>query len=133
MVRFHIDPERSSVTAAVRPQMGLPNLPATIGGELGLDVAAVDEVEAGTARAIERGELAGVVQISLDGQPPASIDLALAAADSSAELSRGPDGELVLRGQRSSPADAFGIVGPPLVNPTLLLSWRLVLSPDPVP
>jgi hypothetical protein len=129
VVRFRVDPERSSVTAVVRPQMGLPALPATVDGHVDLDPTAIGAAEGGPGRAVEPGELVGVVQISLDGQPPTEIDLALAAADTSAELSRGGDDELVLRGQRSAPADAFGILGPPLVNPTLLLSWRLVLHP----
>ena len=118
------------MTAVVRPRMGLPPLPATVEGHVDLDADRHRRDRGGAGRVVEPGELVGVVRLSLDGQPPTEIDLALAAADTSAELSRGGDDELVLRGQRSAPADAFGILGPPLVNPTLLLSWRLVLTPD---
>jgi hypothetical protein len=126
---YRIDGARSSVTAAVRPPMGLPTVEASAEGLVEVIPSAIDDLAATAPRTVGPGELAGSLQLSLDHQPSVAIDLALAAADTTAELSLGPDGELVLRGQRSAPAEAFGIVGPPLVNPTLLISWRLVLDP----
>ena len=123
VTRYLVDPRRSSIVARVRPPMGPPTVPATVTGELDLAAGAAPGP-------IGSDQLDGHIQVSLDGQPSVPIDLAQAAADTGAELSQGPDGEVVLRGQRSSPAGAFGIVGPPLLNPTILLSWRLVLDPS---
>jgi hypothetical protein len=129
MDRYRIDEARSTISAVVRPPMGLPAIAASVGGHLEIDPRAVPTGEHPPARAVEPGQLTGALSICLDDQPAVAVDPAQAAVDGGAELSRGRDGELVLRGQRSSPADAFGVVGPPLINPTLLLSWRLVLDP----
>jgi hypothetical protein len=126
VTRYRIDPARSSITATVRPPMGRPTVPASVTGEVALDA---DGGAHPSPRPLAAGDLHGHLEVSLDGQPPVSIDLARAAADAAAELSHGPDGEVVLRGQRSAPAGAFGILGPPLLNPTVVLSWRLVLAP----
>ena len=141
MTGYVVDPARSSIVAVVRPRMGPATLPATVTGlvELvdglfdgSLDQSA-DELGAAPrtdgAHRIEPGQLAGTIEVSLDGQPPVAIDLALAATDTRAELTRNHDDELVLVGQRTAPAGAFGIVGPPLINPSIVLTWRLVLDP----
>ncbi len=128
VTRYGVDEARSSITAAVRPPMGPPTIPATVTGQASLELAGDPDAD-GRPHRLSAGEVAGSIEISLDGQPPVAVDLALAAADAAAELSHGPDDEVVLWGQRSAPAGAFGIVGPPLLNPTIVLSWRLVLNP----
>jgi hypothetical protein len=138
VTRYGVDPARSSIVAVVRPRMGPPTLPATVTGGVELSDELVRgladggapgaDTRAGAHR-IEAGELVGTVEVSLDGQPPVAIDLALAAADTVAELSWNHDHDLTLVGQRTAPAGAFGIVGPPLINPSIVLSWRLVLEP----
>ncbi len=129
MARYRIDEDRSTITVEVRPPMGLPRVPAGVAGEVEVADDAVGALGHTSPRLLTSSEVAGSLQVIPDGQTARPIDLATAADDAGAELSRGPDEELVLRGRRSSPADAFGIIGPPLVNPTLHLSWRLVLAP----
>ena len=66
------------------------------------------------------------------GSPPVSADIDLdgTAAELAPDLEPGvPDGTLVLRGRTTRPAGAFGLAGPPLLNPTIQISWRLVLAP----
>jgi len=137
MAGYAVDPDRSTITAVVRPRMGPPTLPARVTGTVDLDEAALRAAE-GTGdragepagrRAIEASELSGSIEVSLDGQPPVAVDLAAAAADGPADLCRDEQGQLVLRGRRSAPAGAFGILGPPLINPTVVLTWSLVLDP----
>ena len=129
MGRYRIDGSRSTITVEVRPPMGLPRVPAHVAGEVEVADEAVKALGHTSPRPLTSSEVAGSLQVIPDGQTAVPIDLATAADDARAELSRGSDEELVLRGRRSSPADAFGIIGPPLVNPTLLHSWRLVLDP----
>ena len=112
--RFRIDPERSTVTVAARPRL-------TDGP--GAAVRSVDgTVELDGHRVVE-----GRLVVTLDGDPTpsAAIDL----DHRSGEVSTGPDGDLVLHGRADRPAGSFGLSGPPLLNPTLQLRWRLVLRP----
>ena len=112
---YTIDPERSSLTVVARPRL-------TDGP--GATVRSV----AGTARIEGDTIVAGSLDITLDGEPAptARIDLAATATT----VGTGPDGEPVLVGRADRPAGAFGLSGPPLLNPTLQLHWRLVLRPD---
>ena len=114
MAAYRVDPDRSSVTAVLRPD-GQGALPATIRG-----VVEVDEQSSSAVR--------GTVHVALD-DPPAEV--ALDVSSTRPELDRGADGELVLRGSTTRPAGAFGLTGPPLLNLTVVLRWRAVLVPDP--
>jgi len=111
---FTIDSDRSSVTAVTRPR--LTNGPG----------ASVHSV-AGTVDLDGEVVVQGALTVTLDGDggPTAVIDL----SSTPAELSTGPEGETVLVGRVDRPAGAFGLAGPPLLNPTLQLRWRLVLLP----
>lgn len=131
MTTHDIDPDRSTSSAVLRPALGAPILDVVVCGEVVLDDEAVAELDQGAPRPLVEGELAGTLRVALDGQPPVGVDLATALIEGVAELSRGPAGELVLRGRRAAPANEFGILGPPLLNPTVVLSWRLVLDEDP--
>ena len=114
MASFTIDSDRSSVTAVARPRLtdGPGASVHSVAGTVELDGDAV---------------VGGSLTVTLDGGggPTASIDLSSIPA----EVSTGPDGETVLVGRADRPAGAFGLGGPPLLNPTVQLRWRLVLLP----
>lgn len=114
VARYRVDLDRSTVTAVARPALD---------GRPGPTVGAVT----GTVDVADDGSVSGAITIALEGDQPATAVIPLAG--SGAELSTGPDGELVLHGRTSRPAGAFGLAGPPLLNPTLLLRWRLALLP----
>jgi hypothetical protein len=118
MTRYVVDPDRSTVSAVARPSLG-DGPGATV-------VAVSGTVDVADDRA------SGSITVTLAGDPPptADIDLAGTRAELSADLDpSSPDGSLVLQGRTSRAAGAFGFAGPPLLNPTVLLRWRLVLAP----
>lgn len=118
MTRYVVDPDRSTVSAVARPSLG---------DGPGATVVAVS----GTVEVVA-GLPSGSITVTLAGNPPvtAEIDLSDTRADVSADLDpSSPDDALVLRGRTSRAAGAFGLAGPPLLNPTILISWRLVLAP----
>jgi len=119
MARYVVDPDRSTVSAVTRP---------TLGDGPGPAVVAV----AGTVEVVG-DRPSGSITVTLAGDPPAmaEIDLAGTRAELSADLDpSSPDDALVLQGRTSRAAGAFGLAGPPLLNPTVLLRWRLVLAPE---
>jgi hypothetical protein len=118
MTRYLVDPVRSSMTATTRPMLDRTAIPVvtTVAGT----VDVVDDVPSGT------------ITVTVAGEPPTvtEIDLAGTRPELAADLEPGVvDGALVLRGRTTRPAGAFGLTGPPLLNPTIQLSWRLVLAP----
>src|SRR3954447_6249946 len=118
MTRYVVDPDRSMVNAVARPSLG-DGPGATV-----LSVAGTVDVVADRP--------SGSITVTLAGDPPVTteIDLAGTRAELSTDLDpSGPGDTLVLRGRTSRAAGAFGMAGPPLLNPTILLSWRLVLAP----
>jgi len=118
MTRYVVDPDRSSVSAVARPSLG-PGPGATV-------VAVSGTVDVVADRP------SGSITVTLAGDPPAraEIDLADTRAELTADLDpSSPDDALVLRGRTSRAAGAFGLAGPPLLNPTIQISWRLVLAP----
>ncbi len=118
MTRYRIDPDRSTVTAVARPMLdGHGALEATIAGRL-------DVVE---ADGDDGSRIVGQVRIRLAS---GSAELALDVDDTSPEVEVDHDGLSVLRGSANRPAGAFGLTGPPLLNPTIVLRWRAVLVPD---
>jgi hypothetical protein len=110
---YRVDPDRSSVTAVLRPTADRP-LAATIRGTVEVDDRAPSTLD-------------GTVHLALT-DPPGEV--ALDVSSTRPELDRGPDGELLLRGSATRPAGAFGLTGPPLLNPTVVLRWRAVLVLD---
>jgi len=115
VARYRLDPERSTVSAVLRPQLDTDSaITATIRGE----ISVVDGDDPALAT--------GTVRIALAA---ADHEVPFDLPDTHPEIDRGPDGELVLRGSASRPAGSFGITGPPLLNPTLVLRWRAVLVP----
>ena len=114
MASFTIDSDRSSVTAVTRPRLtdGPGASVHSVAGRVELD-----------GQAVARGSL--TVTLDGDGGPTAEIDL----SGTPAEVSIDPEGETVLVGRADRPAGAFGLAGPPLLNPTVQLRWRLVLLP----
>lgn len=112
VARYRVDPDRSTVTAVARPALE---------GRNGTTVAEVT----GIVDVGDDGSTSGSITVTLAGDPPARAEIPLAGTGS--ELATGHDGDLVLHGRTSRPAGAFGRAGPPLLNPTLLLRWRLVL------
>jgi hypothetical protein len=117
VTRFLVDPARSSVTAVMRPALG---------GAGARRASATGEVYL-----TDQGISTGSITVTLDAEePPDSTRAAVIALDpANNELSEGPDGEPVVQGRTSRPAGAFGLVGPPLLNPTVQLRWHLVLLP----
>jgi hypothetical protein len=118
MARYVVDPERSTVDAVTRPMLDRRSVPVVTA------VAGTVEVD---------GDLpSGTITVTFDGTPPsvAEIDLDGTRPELAPDLEPGVvEGALVLRGRASRPAGAFGLTGPPLLNPTIQLSWRLVLAP----
>ena len=105
-----------------RPALGGGALAATIAGsvDLGEPTDGVGSpAPSGTVRL-------GVTTV--EGQAPVVLEVDLGATGP--ELDRGRDGELVLRGSITRPAIELGQLGPPLLNPTIVLRWRAVLVPD---
>jgi len=88
-------------------------------------VAVSGEVEINT----DTDAVTGSILVTLAGEPDVTTVVPVVAAR--ADLVDGPDGRQVLRGGCSMPAGAFARHGPPLINPTLLLRWRLVLDHPP--
>ncbi|MGZ4684096.1 MAG: hypothetical protein ACXWBN_17380 [Acidimicrobiales bacterium] len=118
MTRYVVDPELSSVTTTARPAVGGPGTPVALSVTGTVDI--LDDVPSGT------------ITVTFDGETPsvAEFDLAGTRTESAPGHEQGPsDGAFVLRGRTSRPAGAFGLTGPPLLNPTILISWRLVLAP----
>ncbi len=118
MARYVVDPVRSSMTATTRPMLDRRSVPVVTAVTGTIDV--VDDVPSGT------------ITVTLGSEPPtvAEIDLAGTGPELAPDLEPGMvDGGLVLRGRASRSAGAFGMTGPPLLNPTIQLSWRLVLAP----
>ena len=118
MATYVVDPERSSLTATTRPMLDRRSVPVATGVTGVVDV--VDGVPTGT------------ITVTLEGKSPtvAEIDLVGTSPELTTDLEPGViEGALVLRGRASRPAGAFGVTGPPLINPTIQLSWRLVLAP----
>ena len=113
MARYQIDSDRSTVSAVARPALG---------HDPGPSVASV----AGTVEVVD-DHATGSIIITLEGHPApcAEIDL----GNTRAEVATDADGGLVLRGRTSCPAGVFGLTGPPMLNPTVLLRWILVLTP----
>jgi hypothetical protein len=112
-VRYRIDPDRSEISAVLRPQVdSSPNpRPATIAGVL--DVSAT-------------GDLSGHVIVTVGESDAVELDVAATRP----ELEVEHDGQhRLLRGSATRPAGAFGVTGPPLLNPTVVLRWRAVLIP----
>jgi hypothetical protein len=111
---YRIDPERSTVTAVTRPMLdGHGPLEARIAGRIAI----------GHGGALINGD----IRVRLvDGPSEVAIDV----AHTSPEVDVDQDGVLILRGSATSPAGAFGLTGPPLLNPTVVLRWRAALVPD---
>jgi len=106
-VRYRVDPERSEVSAVLRPRLdGTGPLAAVVSGT------------------VDVPSLTGSLQLAVGGR---TVDLDVAGTVP--ELDTGRDGEVLLRGSAERPAGAFGLTGPPLLNPTVLLRWRAVLVP----
>jgi hypothetical protein len=118
MARYLVDPERSSTTATTRPMLDRRTVPVVT--SVAGTITVIDDVPSGTIAVTIAGEPPTVVEIDVaDSRPELSVDLEPGVVD----------GTLVLRGRTSRPAGAFGLTGPPLLNPTIQLSWRLVLTP----
>jgi hypothetical protein len=116
MADYEIDPERSTATAVRRPPIETEgSIPARVSGEVSFDD---EDPTIGPSGTIE-------VTIADRASRPVAIDLAKAAWD----LGTDERGAVVLHGRATRPAGAFGLGGPPLLNPTVQLSWRLVLVP----
>ncbi len=117
---YVVDPERSTVSAVPRPRIdGTGALAATISGRVELASS-----EPGPAT----GAI-GAVVIDVAGVPRPQLRIDVGATGP--ELTRDHDDELVLDGSAIVPAGDFGLRGSPLLNPTVLLRWRLVLVPAP--
>ena len=112
MAAYRVDAERSTVTAVLRPEAH-GSLEATIHGTVDLEAPPSSRVW-------------GTVRVAL-ADPPGEV--AVEVSSTHPELDRGPDGELLLRGSTTRPAGVFGLTGPPLLNPTVVLRWRAVLVP----
>jgi hypothetical protein len=113
VTEYRVVPEESSVSAVLRPVLdGRAVLTATIDGRIELD----DPSSAPR----------GTVRIRLDGT---TDELVLDVSTTVPEVDRGPAGEVLLRGSTTRPAGTFGLAGPPLLNPTVVLRWRAVLAP----
>ena len=122
MATYFVDPARSEVTAVTRPMLGDRSGPWT------LDVT-------GTVEVVD-DQPSGKIALSFTGdevrdqRAATEIDLAGTGPELGPDLEPGvPEGALVLRGRTSRPAGLFGLAGPPLINPTVQLRWRLVLVP----
>lgn len=116
MAGYAIDPERSTATAVRRPQLDDAGaMTGTVRGEVELD--GDDPTVAPT----------GQIEITLadPGARPVIIDV----ADTAWDLLHDERGEPVLYGRATRPTGAVGLAGPPLLNPVVQLSWRLVLVP----
>jgi hypothetical protein len=114
VAHYLVDPEPSSVSAVARPVLGEGMVP---------DIIAVDgEVEITGDRA------SGSITITFDGHP--SIRTELDLDHTRAEVSTDADGAMVLHGRASLPAGVLGLTGPPMLNLTVLLRWRLLLIPS---
>jgi hypothetical protein len=115
---YVVDPERSTVSAMPRPRLdGTGSLSARISGQVELP-----STEPGPA-----SDAAGSVVIEVAGAPRPQVRIDLAA--SGPEVGRDHEDRLVLDGSAIVPAGDFGLRGSPLLNPTILLRWRLVLEP----
>jgi hypothetical protein len=98
------------VSAVLRPDVdGHGPLTATIDGQ------------------VEVGDVPhGALQVSV---AETGREVVLDVSDTNAEVEGEGDGERVLRGSATRPAGAFGLIGPPLLNPTVVLRWRATLVP----
>ena len=114
VTHYTVDPERSSISVVARPRL------TTGPGASVRSVSGTVELDRG---AIRQGSLT----VTLDGDPAPSAVIDLAGAYG--EVTPGPEGKTVLVGRADRPAGAFGLTGPPLLNPTLQFRWRLVLLP----
>jgi hypothetical protein len=115
---YVVDPERSTVSVVPRPRLdGADPLSATISGR----------VELATSEPGPATGAVGSVVIDVAGVPRPQLQIDLAA--SAPELTRDHDDQLVLDGSAIVPAGDLGLRGSPLLNPTILLRWRLVLLP----
>ncbi len=118
MASYVVDPERSTVSVVPRPHIdGAGPLSATISGRVELTSS-----EPGPA-----SNAVGSVVIDVARVPRPQLRIDLAA--SGPELTRDHDDQLVLDGSAVLPAGDLGLRGSPLLNPTILLRWRLVLLP----
>jgi hypothetical protein len=112
-VHYRVDPDRSEISAVVRPRLDpSPALAASLSGSVELPSTAPGPVAA-----------TGTLRVTIADTRPVELDVVGTAP----ELDTGPDGELLLRGSATRPAGAFGLGGPPLLNPTVVLRWRAVL------
>jgi hypothetical protein len=114
VAHYLIDADASRVSVVARPR--LSDGPGAV-------VRAID----GAVELADGSVAHGALTITLEGDPPPSATLDLGALP--AMVTSGPGGETVLEGRTDRPAGAFGLAGPPLLNPTLQLRWRLVLVP----
>jgi hypothetical protein len=122
MATYVVDSVRSEVSAVTRPMLGDRSGPWIL--DVSGTVEVVDDQPSGTIALSFTGD-----QVT-DPTTAAQIDLAGTGPELAPDLEPGvPEGALVLRGRTSRPAGTFGLAGPPLLNPTVQLRWRLVLVP----
>lgn len=115
VTRYLVDPARSTVSAVVRP---------VLGDDTGPPVTAVS----GTID-VDGDRPSGTITVTFDGRGSNRTALDLDLEDTQAELTTDTDGMLVLHGRTSRPAGVLGLTGPPMLNLTVLMRWRLVLVP----
>jgi hypothetical protein len=117
-VRYRLDPVGSEISAVVRPAVGRRvQLSASISGAVEVPSSAPGPVAA-----------TGILHVAVDDT---MVDLDVATTRP--ELDVGRDGELLLRGSAQRPAGAFGLAGPPMLNPTVVLRWRAALVAEVAP
>ena len=129
MGTYLVDPDRSVVTAVVRPRLDdVGPIEVSVAGEVELagggegDEAHPAEIT-GRVRITPARPGAAVVEIDLSTTRP---EIAPRRDD---HVDPDRDGDEVLLGAATRPASQFGILGSPLLNPTIVLSWRLHLTP----
>ena len=128
MTRYVVDPAGSHVSAVLRPAGATRPRATVVDGEVSLGLGAEIDPEIDLGGGHEpRGTL--TVQVELDpdgaGTPPVTVTVEVGGAR--AAVDTGIDGTPVLHGSATLPAGAVGLNGPPLINPSLVLRWRLAL------
>jgi hypothetical protein len=130
--RYVIEPDGSVVTAVVRPRLDdVGPIEVTVTGEVELAGGDIG------GDPVHPGEITGRVRITpaRPGATTVEIDLSTTRPELAPhrEDPAGVDGDgedtVVLLGSATRPATEFGILGSPLLNPTIVLSWRLRLVP----
>ena len=113
MSRYRVDFARSDISVTARPQLEPEARPKIVDVSGEIELAGLDAI------------VTGSVRVTLDGDPRVTASIPIDGAP--AEIDDEAVDERVLRGGTSVPAGLFARGGVPLVNPTLLFRWRMVL------